>query len=339
MTVAISDFDPRTAREEDLHAYYDLWIASDEVDGRPGPPVTYEGAVRRLRMPLTVYGPCRFLAARDDERLIGLALLGLPEEENTGIGFIEVEVHPGWRRQGIGSGLLRELVERIKQDGRGTVFCGGVADPGPGWPFASALGFKEVQRIVLQTLDIATADRSAWSTSVRSGYRLASWTGHAPEDLVASFAVARQAIEDAPDGDMTFEQPDWTVDRVRAAEENHRRRDIEQRVVAAVHEETDAVVGLTEIEIRAGATAGMQMDTAVLAAHRGHGLGVTMKAALLRLLLAERPEIVRINTTTDATNEHMVSVNHTLGYLTTMSMVNIEAETEALAERLEADGN
>jgi mycothiol synthase len=78
----------------------------------------------------------------------------------------------------------------------------------------------------------------------------------------------------------------------------------------------------------------MQMDTAVLAGHRGHGLGVAMKAELVRRLLLERPEIVRVNTTTDATNKHMVAVNHVLGYRTKFGMVNVEAEIGPLAERL-----
>lgn len=334
MPITISDFDPRSAPEEDLRACHDVGVASDEADGRPGPPPTYEASVRRLNMPLTVYGPCRHLAVRDGTRLIGLGLVGLPTAENTGIGFVEVEVHPQWRRQGVGTAFLRELVARIRSDGRSTVFCGGVLDPGAGWPFASALGFKEVQRIVLQSLDIPTANRSAWDLPVASGYRLTRWTGHAPDELVASFALARQAIEDAPEGDTTFEQPTWTVDRVRAGEDNHRQRNIEQRVVVAVHEDTNAVVGLTEIEVRPDAVAAMQMDTAVLAGHRGHGLGVAMKAGLLRQLLVERPEVVRINTTTDATNKHMIAVNHTLGYRTKFGMVNVEAETEALSERL-----
>jgi GNAT superfamily N-acetyltransferase len=337
VTVTISDLDPRSASDEDLRAYHELRVAAVAADDRQVPPLTYEGSVRRLTTPLTVYGPVRFLAAREDGRLVGLGLLGLPEEENTGIGFVEVEVHPEHRRRGIGTALLRELVGRIVRAGRGTVFSGGVGDPGAGWPFASAYGFKEVQRIVMQSLDIPSADRSAWNLPVAPGYRLTGWVGHAPEDLVASFAVARQAIQDAPEGDgMSFEQPDWTVERVRAAEATHRERDVEQRVVIAVHEDSGTVAGLTEVEIRAGAPGAMQMDTAVLADHRGHGLGVAMKAELLRRLLVERPEIVRINTTTDATNTHMIAVNHKLGYRTTLSMVNVEAGAEALAARLGA---
>lgn len=62
-----------------------------------------------------------------------------------------------------------------------------------------------------------------------------------------------------------------------------------------------------------------------------------MNAGVLRQLLVERPEIARINTTTDASNTHMIAVNHALGYKTTISIVNIEAGTDALTERLRAD--
>jgi mycothiol synthase len=150
-----------------------------------------------------------------------------------------------------------------------------------------------------------------------SCYRLARWTGAAPAALVESYAEARAAIHDAPAADSTFRHPSWTVGRVRAHERDLCDRGVEQRVVVAVHEATRAVVGLTELELHPNPPdLGFQSDTAVSAAHRGHGLGRFMKAAMVRWLVEERPAVRRIGTSTAADNTSMIAVNHQTGYRT-----------------------
>jgi mycothiol synthase len=334
VVVEITPLDPATTHEEDLRAYHDMRVAAIAVDYPEERKLTFEGSVRRLTTPLTAYGPCQFWAGRWDGRLVALAVLGLPTEENTSLGIVEIQVHPEYRQRGIGTDLLRTVVRGVREAGRPVVFSGGVPDPGTGWPWAAKLGFKEVQRIVMQSLRVETANRSHWDTAMPAGYRVGRWVGNAPEEIVASYARARQAIQDAPGGDMSFEQPDWTVERVRSAEENHRRRNIEQWVVVAIHEESGEVAGLTEVELRTGSNAAMQMDTVVLREHRGHRLGVAVKAEMLRWLLTERPNVMQMNTTTDAHNTHMIDVNTTLGYAVTVAMVNVEADAAALATRL-----
>jgi GNAT superfamily N-acetyltransferase len=77
-----------------------------------------------------------------------------------------------------------------------------------------------------------------------------------------------------------------------------------------------------------------QEDTAVLAAHRGHGLGIWMKAANLQRLAAARPEIRRVHTSSAADNQHMLRVNHQLGFTETTSCENREVTLADLARRL-----
>lgn len=334
MTVEITPLDPATATEEDLASYYDLRLAATHTD-RPGSrPPSYDAVIRRLRTPLTIYGPVQYWAGRIDGKLVGLALLGLPEEENTGIGFAEIQVHPEHRRRGVGSELLRAIVREVQGAGRTVVFAGGVPDPGPGWPWAAKRGFKEVERIVMQSLTVATANRDNWRTEMASDYRPVRWLERTPDEIVESYAQARHAIQDAPENTGSLQQPDWTVERVRSAEADYRSRNVEHRVVAAVHRSTGQVAGLTEIEIRPGANVVMQMDTAVLGEHRGHQLGLAMKAEMLRWILDERPDTTRFDTTTNSRNDHMIKVNEALGYELQNSMVNVEAETSTLAHTL-----
>jgi hypothetical protein len=52
----------------------------------------------------------------------------------------------------------------------------------------------------------------------------------------------------------------------------------------------------------------------VLAGHRGHGLGITVKAANLIRLRVDEPQVTRVLTWNAETNEHMRAVNERLGF-------------------------
>ena len=61
-------------------------------------------------------------------------------------------------------------------------------------------------------------------------------------------------------------------------------------------------------------TIGHQHDTAVAREHRGHRLGLLLKADMLQWLRAEEPQLETIDTFNAESNSHMVSVNERLGY-------------------------
>jgi GNAT superfamily N-acetyltransferase len=72
----------------------------------------------------------------------------------------------------------------------------------------------------------------------------------------------------------------------------------------------------------------------VLQAHRGHGLGVWMKAANLRRLTAAHPEITGVITSNAADNEHMLRVNQQVGFRPRARTEIREARLPELAARL-----
>ncbi|WP_431906631.1 GNAT family N-acetyltransferase [Nonomuraea jabiensis] len=241
------------------------------------------------------------------------------------------------RRQGIGTALLRRALSESPVAGRELVVGRGVTAGGDGEHWIRALGFTVVQRVALQVLRVPEVDPALWEVPVPPGHRLERWTGAAPGTLVESYARARGAIHDAPTGDSSYRHPHWSVPRVRQAEHDARRRGVEHWTVVIVHEASDAVVGLTELEIFPGMPdTAVQQDTAVVPGHRGRGLGRTVKAAMMRRLLAERPEIGLVVTNVDASNDYMTRLNHQLGYVTTRTMLTAEAACGALESRLGA---
>ena len=102
-------------------------------------------------------------------------------------------MHPDARRRGAGTALFAAVLEDATASGR-TALLGRHSTPA-GAGFAARLGAVESRRDIRSALVLADADLDCGAVD---GYRLASWNGAAPDDLVASFARAREAINDAP---------------------------------------------------------------------------------------------------------------------------------------------
>ena len=331
----IERFDPRRATEAEFAGYHAVVAASEAADrpGEPGLPLAEVAG--RLTKPLPGLGPAAHWVARRGPRLVAFAEVRFLEGENSGIGLTDITVHPDERGAGIGTALLRAVVPQLRARDRRTVEGWQVVAGTAGQRWAVARGFRQVRAIARQALVVAEADRARWDVPVPAGYRVRAWTGAAPEDVVASYARARGAIHDAPLGESEFRWPEWTVGKVRAAEADFRAQGLEQRVVAAVHEASGDVAGFTEVCLHPRRPDwAYQRDTAVLAAHRGHGLGRCVKAHLTRWLVAERPAVARISTTTGEDNAHMLRVNSDIGYTTLRSVVAVRQDVAELTARL-----
>jgi mycothiol synthase len=329
--VTIMSFCPSDAPEDDLSDFHQVLIATYAADLPRLPRPSYASFAEQLRMPTSLGGPRRFWVARVQGRIIGTARAFFPEWENRNLTIATVRVPPELRRQGIGTALLRAALPEVRAQGRDTM-TGQMRADGAGEQWALSLGFRRVQQFTLQSLIVADVDPGLWETPAPPGFRAEGWIGAAPLSLVDGFARARTAIADAPTGESSRKFPDWTVQRVRDREAEIRGRGCELRTVVAVHEASGAVAGLTEMEVQPSRPDhAFQLDTAVLAQFRGHGLGRFVKGTMMRGLLTDRPHIERVSTQTDASNTYMIRVNHQLGYVTDHLMTIAEGSTEKLA--------
>ncbi|MDH6135511.1 mycothiol synthase [Kitasatospora sp. MAA4] len=333
MTLDVRPLDPSTAPEQLLADYHAMRAAVAAADSPEDPPLTYESAIGRLRTPPVGDGPCRFWVGHLDGRLAGSVRVALPEEANSGIVNVEVHVHPELRRRGVGTELLRSAMPAILDARRDTVLGLGMKPDSAGARWVDGLGFEVTHSTVMQVLLIARTPAQLWDVPAPAGYRLECWTGATPERLIDSYAAARQAIQDAPLGGTSYRATVWTPAQVRATDRELADAGAEQRVAIAVDEATDRVVGVHVIHnYPHRRESGFIYDTSVLAAHRGHGLGRAMKAAMMRWLADERPDLERILTTTATTNTHMIGINHALGYHSARTMNWVETPTARLAE-------
>ncbi|MFF5427763.1 MULTISPECIES: GNAT family N-acetyltransferase [unclassified Streptomyces] len=263
------------------------------------------------------------VAGRDDHRSLWLAraadgavlgAAGLRLFTSSGqrhLAELELHVTPERRRSGVGSHLLATAVRAATADRRRSLVAAAPGD-GPSGAFCAARGFRRVLALDHLLLDVADAD-DAEADVEHPGHELVVWTGTVPDELAEAFAAAKNAMNDMPTGEMDYGSRTWTADRVRAMAEVLADRGDLLLTTAALGE--GEMAGYTEIVIRAGETRrALQYDTVVVPAHRGQGLGLWVKAAMVRRLRAEHPEIVEIETDNAQDNTHMLAVNRRLGF-------------------------
>ena len=86
-------------------------------------------------------------------------------------------------------------------------------------------------------------------------------------------------------------------------------------VAVVEHVPTGTLVAFSEVRHpRARPAVVLQGDTLVLREHRGHGLGMLAKLAVLDALAATRPDAERIHTWNAQENDHMLAINVALGF-------------------------
>jgi GNAT superfamily N-acetyltransferase len=248
--------------------------------------------------------------ARADGRLVGYAGLTLNLFENLDGAKIFGAVHPAHQRRGVGRILLEEAERatdrpRLRAPAwRGT--AGESALPGLGY---SLQGSHQVRRLSLRTAPPAISA----STTERAGaaYDLERFTGPCPEELIGDMLVLREVINDAPEpGEFEV----YSRERIRRYEAWLTGQQQTPYTIVARHRATGEAAGLTMLcvhELRPSIAA--QEDTSVLAAHRGHGLGLAMKLAMLAWLREERPDVESVDTWNAPGNAPMVAINDALG--------------------------
>jgi mycothiol synthase len=330
MKPEISELNPAEATDDELSQCYEVLRVTHAADQITRPVSDYVLWLRRLRVPSSTAGRRRLWVARADDRIVATSSADFPEDENGQLTYTMVRVSPQLRRQGIGTALLQATLPATRADGRSTV-TGMTKTGGAGDEWALGLGFAKVHEDVEQNLIVADADPARWDVPAPPGFRTERWIDAAPEELVAGYSRARTAITDAPSGESSLKSPDWTVQKVRTYEAELRDRGWEVRTVVAVDEASGTIAGVTAMGLHPTQDGvGLQMDTAVVADYRGHGLGLFIKAEMMRWLVADWPHLRLVTTNTAASNVYMRQVNHQLGYVTTDAISLVEADVETL---------
>jgi GNAT superfamily N-acetyltransferase len=302
-----------------VKACYELSQAVMRADDPLAPPMSKRVLRTVLRSP-TEPAQTWLVPGDTPGTACGMYHLRLPERENRQRAGLYLEVHPDYRRRGIGNALLRHGAQQAAGDGRSVLGTSTIIGS-PGEAFALNIGAKpgiaEARRVqVLAKLPASqVAALREGAARAAADYSLVTWTGSTPEEYLTGAAAVFNAMSDAPHN-PGHESRVWDAERVREQVDNQRELfGSRGYFVAALQDATGEMAAISQVEVDPEHPGwGTQQITAVARPHRGHRLGLLVKTAMLEWLAAAEPQLERIVTWNAAENQHMIAINEALGY-------------------------
>ena len=285
--------------------------------------------------------PKRWWGARVDGRIVGRALLEWQLEDETRASWVKVEVHPDHATgDEIADALMAAAETAAREQGFTRMLTYAVSPPGPGERLVPPTGAGSVPadnpevRFLLRhgwrleqvtrasrfplPVDVPALERLRdEAAAAAGGYRVHTWQGPSPERFLADLAALYTRMStDAPSAGLEEPEDVWTAERV--AEEDARFLDSPSRIFHAVaeHIASGRLAGYTQLSApRDLARPANQDDTLVLREHRGHRLGMLLKAENLLALQREAPGNPSVLTWNAEENRPMLDVNEAVGFV------------------------
>ncbi|MEZ0165030.1 GNAT family N-acetyltransferase [Kineococcus sp. LSe6-4] len=325
--------------------WYDALAAAEAVD-RPDPATWRRGELRALLERGAADERMHVLLAEEDGDVVGVADVRCPLADNRHLAHVHVAVPPAHRRRGVGSALLAAALDVAAAQGRTTVRAcvDRPADRPPrDWPGSLAAarwgfgaGLLDSRRQLTLPPDAGRlAALEAAAAPHATGYRVRAHAGPVPEEDLEEMAhLTSRMSTDAPNGDLAVEPEHWDaarireVEAVRAAQGRHQWVAVAQDATGRLVAHTVLVRSDHEPERL------VQLDTLVLAEHRGHRLGTLVKLACLRRALLDNPAAHRVSTWNAVSNTPMVAVDEALGFVLDEFQEECEAPLERVVQTL-----
>jgi GNAT superfamily N-acetyltransferase len=303
-------------------AVADIQEAARQVDDPDAFPMIPERLAKQIRFGWDLEPAEHYLYAPDDATdPVGALAVDLPTRDNLHLVWAEIWVHPDHRRRGHGSAIMNEVLRRTREAGRNTIWVGTAADDQGARTFAEGFGFNYAshdarRRQVLADVDHVEVQR-LWTAAQEKAadYCLERLRPPSADELLGELVEVTAAINDAPMGELTYEDEKFDVQRLRDFETALLGRGDRAYRVIARHRSTGEVGGHTVVVTQPlQPQFGLQADTAVARQHRGHRLGLLLKIDMMRWLAEVERHLKIIETWNNVDNPYMINVNEALGY-------------------------
>ena len=185
--------------------------------------------------------------------------------------------------------------------------------------FAERHGFQVASTEVMRRLDLPVDDEvvQAWIDEAaphHSDYRIETFDD-IPDELLPSLCyVENQLALEAPTGDIEFEAQQTTPEMHRQARDRDRRAGISALDTLALDSKGQVVAGQTLTVDASEPGIARQEATIVHRDHRGHRLGLALKAVNLQALQRANPDLTAAYTSNHEDNAQMVAINERVGF-------------------------
>jgi GNAT superfamily N-acetyltransferase len=336
--VVITEIELATITDEEIaetNEFGNILRAESRPEDPPRPVELTAANIRNIPAFISVRP---FIARSTDGALIGSGdAVVMRTDDNQHLMQAEVNVLPDHRRRGIGRALLRLIVEVAEEEKR-TLIMGGTSERVPaGEAFARVVGAEagsaqHINRLALTDLDAALIGKWIDEGPGRApGYSLMTLDGPYPEDMYDTIAGVHNIMNTAPRDDLQMEDFKVTVEHMREWERSMEASGDKRWSIFARHDATGELIGFTEItwNPKLPKTA-WQMGTGVRPDHRGHALGKWIKAAMLRRLVDELPDVEDVRTGNADSNDAMLGINHQLGFKPHIAATTWQVPTETV---------
>jgi GNAT superfamily N-acetyltransferase len=319
VNVTIERVDP--ADDGAIEVFYDIYVTCGRHDAASFIASPPEELAELIRRPTEDFACTAFLAFAD----------GVPVGHGWHAAFLRANldqvratprVLPAHRRRGHGGAILRHLERVTLDDGRRMLSTsprwatryGPEGIGAPAVEFARKHGYDLKLVEAKRRLVLPVAPELLAQARPDPAYTITAFSGPVPDELVEGWAILEASLPtEAPTGDLETEEFPPSVASIRD----------DERLLAAIGQvKYNAVaiaangdlVGYTDIVVRSDDEPAEQRGTLVRRSHRGHGLGLALKIAVLQLVQAERPDVTATITSNALENTAMVAVNDRLGY-------------------------
>ncbi len=254
----------------------------------------------------------------EGERALAYGKLDYSLTQNRHTGQAQVLVRPDRRRRGLGQRMFTALSDQARQ-ARHRLMTFVTTDRAPaGEPFATKQGAKVAlldrrSQLDLKLLDDALLER--WlERPADDPFQLHVWRT-VPGAYLTQMAGLIMVMNTAPRGDLDVDDWQITPEMIRAWEGMIAESGDVRHTLVIEDSRTGELVGYSESDwhpLRAAVIG--QGATAVRPEARGQGLGKWLKAAMLRVVVAECPGARVVRTSNAEENAAMLSINVALGF-------------------------
>lgn len=343
--IRITEIDVETASETELrrlNTFINTLNAEAWPDDAPRP-------FKEFKLQLETTPPFqrsfRWLALRHDEP-VGYARGGFREgDDNQHIIGGYVGVLPEERRRGLGTALLHRVLEMARREAKRLIFLDGDSFVPASNAFLERLGGRHGITEAINNLALIDLDHAQMRSWIEQGeasagdYVLLDWRNEIPEEHFDRFVDLLHVMNTAPTEDLDIEDFVLTPEQLRHYEAARVARGQQRWTRVAQHRASGDFAGYTELFSDPADPAILyQGDTAVYPAHRGHGLGRWLKAANILGVLDDTPDATSVRTGNAGSNEHMLAINHAMGFKLYKTITSWQLDVEALEERLGGGG-